>query len=160
MNPVFNFEYNFDVPKLLKAYRDIEEHKYKRPNKHNAWRLDVLGIDHPSAHYILKEFKRFEKNLGIPLKSIKTVSYDSDGYMDWHVDKAGHVGCRIHILLAGEGSIEFKEGKYSYRFAAVDVHNNPHKYDNVGKPEKIVLKGSILDRSYEEVCKALQHFNL
>ena len=155
MNPVCNFDYDFDIPKLLKAYRDIEEHKYKRPNKHNAWRLDVRGIEHPSATYILNEFKRLEKDLDTPIQAIKTVSYDNDGFMDWHIDKAGHIGCRIHVLLTGEGSIEFEEGKYSYHIAAVDVHNRPHKYDNLGKAEKIVLKGSLLHITFEEACERI-----
>ena len=157
--PVFNFKFDFDIDALLMAYTEIRHFRKRRPH-HNCWKVEIDQINNPAANYIKKEFKRLENTVNIPLKSIISMDYDKDGWVDWHKDEWDAIGCRINLLLTEPYPIEFENGFYDFKFAVVDVNQKKHRFTNKDKKERIILKAVINTHSYEEVCELFTQASL
>lgn len=162
LSPVTKFDYKFDDELLWDEYRrlkdeiepkfnfyvDGEEKSYTIPG-FRVLGSQTYGEDTDSR--LIKEAGKFVKHLGIDDEYIALFLWMDKGFhLPWHIDDVK--GCRsnVNYLLSSiPQPVEFRDGKYEYKLAALDVMRE-HQVVNQDE-ERVLMRISFKTLEYGEL---------
>lgn len=166
LKPVTEFEYNFNDDVLWSEYyrlKDLPDPKFNfyvdgEQKSYTIPGFRVLGSqtygeDKDSA--LIKEAGRFVKHFGIDDEYIALFLWmDKNFHLPWHVDDVKGCQSNINYLMSPEPQpVEFRDGKYFYKLAALDVMQE-HQVVNTTE-ERILMRISFKTLQYGELVDCI-----
>lgn len=121
----------------------------KRAHQTHRDPQDYFKISKYTSEYI----ERIMQDLGVN-GSPRFYFQDPDSFLDWHTDI--NTLCSVNMVLSKDPApISFRDGDMFYHQALLNT-TIPHAVKN-GKSERILLKISIFDQTFEEVADTIRY---
>lgn len=166
--PVTEFEYQFDDELLWSEYyrlKNLPDPKYNfyvdgEEKSFTMPGFRVLGSQtygEDTSSRLIKEAGRFVHHFGIEDEYIALFLWMDKGfYLPWHVDDIKGCQSNINYLMSpNPAPVEFRDGEYNYRLAALDVMRD-HQVKNQDE-ERILMRISFKNLQYGELCDYLSN---
>jgi len=109
------------------------------------------------ARWIKDQMAKLAHTFDIKDYYLKILVIQPGQYLNWHRD--GEVSLASFNFLIGEGMdpVEFDDGVYPYKSALLNIQNF-HKVENTTDQNRITLKLTSRDKTYEELYKAVSEY--
>lgn len=147
--PLLHLEYEIDKNLLLEQAKEAK--KFSKPytdSRYPGLQLDDWHIGHYTSPYIEKIILDF----GIQGKA-RFYWLEPLAIIPEHVDNG--TLCSLNFMLTGSAPITIKGNDYSYESILLNT-TVPHSVTN-NEQERIMLKISIFDETFEEVAERIPH---
>ena len=162
--PVTEFDYKFNDDVLWSEYNrlfneeqpDYEFYKHGVKIKKKIVGFKVLGsqiygenLDSP----LLLEAKRFVDHFDIEDDYIALFLWMAKDFnLDWHTDDSEVCSSTVNYIMSDSPQpINFRDGKYDYKCAAIDVMKE-HRVEN-GQDERVLFRVTFKNLTYDELVK-------
>lgn len=162
LEPVTKFEYTFNDELLWAEYQRLKGEPDPKFNfyvngeqkSHTIPGFRVLGSQtygEDTDSLLIKEAGKFVKYFNITDEYIALFLWMDKGFhLPWHVDDVKGCQSNINYVMSNNPEpVEFREGKYNYKLAALDVMRE-HQVKN-SSDERILMRISFKTLKYGEL---------
>jgi len=162
MSPVYHIDFDFDTEALLNEATALFEgsgynSEYKGFATENIENFKLIQEDWGNSPVARAERERFLRHYGIwdesyDYSNSRYMKLDANTMLLPHADN--HACCINHILNGHNVPINFYGEEYLYTTALLDV-SQTHGVNNMGNPDRMILKIAFYEDTFEEIKQAL-----
>jgi len=160
MNPLTHLDYKFDTNKLFKEYfnnknKFVEHADIPKEYKEAFKDFKILKAEDEGLPILWNEYRKFINQYNLQGHDIRPRYYvcEAGGYFPPHTDMK--TLCAVnHILSDSCAPLIIEKKEYQYKTAVFDTQRE-HNVQNRGYEDRVLIKLSFFDLSYEEVVTKL-----